>query len=821
MASSFKRISERLKQRARDRQSRAAWCYLPRFLLTLLTLALLGAATWVVTWPGDGMTWVLSEGRILTVDPDGPGERAGLRPGDVVLAVDGYPLASTPLYAGKRADQQAVLTIQRGAEIRDVTLRLAVPGAADLLWRLIPVVVAAGFWVAGVFILALRPRVAVCRAFFLLGQGTTLALSAGQLSAVNLVWAAHLFYLALLALPPLLAHQCVTLVAPDRRALHAAPRWLASLSGLLAIPELVALVICGRDWPGATFPLTWPAWRAGLQLYLGLALLAVTLGLVYAYFTTRSAGLRRRLRGLAFGTAAGFTPLLLLSLLPEVVWGAGAGLPYQVAFPFLILIPLSHAYVIVKQDLTPLDRLLNRSLVIFSLGLLWAGLYLGGVGLGMTLFRDTPLLQPLVGALVTMGMAAAFTPLRRWIQRIVDRLFYGGWYDYRTVIAQVSRALGRVTSRQELADRLLQPVVEGLRLRGAALYLRAPEGELALECCLGLELPEHLPIEEMTAWAEQSPSLSHLPPQDWGEPRGGGRGVLPPQSWGGPRGGAGIAWSLPLVREGRLLGLLLLGEKRGDDFFDPADAEILRTLGEQAALAAENVLLMGNLRQALVALEAAQQRLLTAREEERRVLAWELHDGPLQDLIALGYRLCECRDRAWLHESALAETLEKVRQEAMHIMRIVRDACSALRSDVLDVMGLGPAMAQYAYDLMQKTEVVVYLDVPRHGPKLADPLGITLLRVFQEALNNAVEHARVREVWTCFRLDGEEYELRVWDEGRGFAVPERLEVLALRGRFGLVTMRERVAAVGGHLEVRSAPGEGTEVRVWGEMDNEQ
>jgi len=284
--------------------------------------------------------------------------------------------------------------------------------------------------------------------------------------------------------------------------------------------------------------------------------------------------------------------------------------------------------------------------------------------------------------------------------------------------------------------------------------------------------------------------------------------------------GVGEGSILPLVREGRLLGLLLLGEKREDDFFDPADGGILRTLGEQAALAAENVLLMDDLRQAQAALEAAQRRLLTVREEERRILAWELHDGPLQDLIALGYRLYECRERAWSHEPALGKRLEEVRREATRIMTVVRDACSELRSDVLDVMGLGPAMKQYAYDLMQETGVVVYLDVPNYGPKLADPLGITLLRVFQEAVGNAVKHAEVQEVWTCFRLEDGKYELRVWDEGQGFAVPERLEVLALRGHFGLATMRERMASVDGHLEVRSAPGEGTEVRVWGKV-NEQ
>ena len=122
------------------------------------------------------------------------------------------------------------------------------------------------------------------------------------------------------------------------------------------------------------------------------------------------------------------------------------------------------------------------------------------------------------------------------------------------------------------------------------------------------------------------------------------------------------------------------------------------------------------------------------------------------------------------------------------------------------------AIRHHAYELMQKSDVVVYLDVPRGEPRLAGPLGIALLRVFQEALNNAVKHAGAPEVWVRFRLEDGKYELRVWDKGCGFVATERLE-----RHFGLVTMRERMAAVGGHLEVRSALGEGTEVRVWGEV----
>ena len=115
--------------------------------------------------------------------------------------------------------------------------------------------------------------------------------------------------------------------------------------------------------------------------------------------------------------------------------------------------------------------------------------------------------------------------------------------------------------------------------------------------------------------------------------------------------------------------------------------------------------------------------------------------------------------------------------------------------------------------------MTIYLDVPRRGPMLADPLGITLLRVVQEALRNAVEHAGVREVWTSFVLENGRYELQIWDEGVGFAPPERLETLALSGHFGLVMMAERMATVKGHLDVHSTPGKGTRIRAWGEVDN--
>jgi len=266
------------------------------------------------------------------------------------------------------------------------------------------------------------------------------------------------------------------------------------------------------------------------------------------------------------------------------------------------------------------------------------------------------------------------------------------------------------------------------------------------------------------------------------------------------------------------VGWLLLGEKREDDFFEDADVKILQTLREQAMLAAENVLLFEGLRETARALEVAQQQLLMAREEERRILSWHLHDGPLQDLIALSYDLYSCRSEAWQIAPELGGRLEDIRQETLRIKNILRTVCREMRSDLLDVLGLGPAMHRYVYDFMQENDVVVYLDIPRGRTELPDLLSITLFRIFQEALANAAAHSGERELWVYLGLNAGAYELRVWDQGKGFSVPERLEVLALQGHFGLITMRERAASVGALFEVRAQPGQGTEVRVWGDLD---
>ena len=764
-----------------------------------------------MTWPTDGLGWLLLERRILSVTPDGPGEQAGLKPGDVVLAVDGRLLADVPLYAGKRAGQQVVLTVQRGTEIQDVTLMLAVPDKADLLWRSIPVVVALAFWGVTVVVFVLRPAASAPRMFFLLGQVAGLTLTTGQLSAVNVTWATRLFHLVLCALPPLLIHFYGALSAfplsPRRRWWM--PFILVSL--LLALPYLL--------WPLSY--LKQSGWHAVLRLavrsYLGLTLLTVTLGLVYTYFTTHSADLRRRLRGLVFGTAAGFIPLLFLSLLPDVLWGSGVGLPYQVSFFFLVLIPLSHAYVIVKYDLLPLDRLLNRSLVVFVLGLLWAALYLGGVGLGMALFQDTPLLQPLVGALVTMGMAAAFTPLREWVQRVVDLLFYGGWYDYRTVVRETSRELSRTLDLERLSAWSLD-TARTLRFQAAALLW--PEGaELvprsdfgygtgvleSLRLPIGGALARYLTTAARPRWRAQIGRELATDELTEGE-----QALLAEER---------VHFWLPLVSRGTLRGVLVMGARQGEELLDAEDLDILATLAGQAAVAAENVALIEALRAQLVEVKRArdelveaQRRLAESREAERLHLARDLHDGPVQDLYGTRLRLDAIAEE--MGDDVGVMRMATVQGELLRVIDELRAICRELRPPALAPFGLEAAIRSHAGRFQEAhPELGVQVDLMHDGQTLPEKVQMALFRIYQEAISNVARHASASCVLIRFYLNEERVLLEISDDGCGFQVPERWILLARRGRLGLLGAAERADSTGGRLEVESAPGKGTVVRV--------
>ena len=205
-------------------------------------------------------------------------------------------------------------------------------------------------------------------------------------------------------------------------------------------------------------------------------------------------------------------------------------------------------------------------------------------------------------------------------------------------------------------------------------------------------------------------------------------------------------------------------------------------------------------------LEQAHARLLIAREEERKALARELHDGPMQELLALSYRV---RHYGRKEKGARAAAFEVLRADSLRLLDELRGICTALRPPYLDMQGLRLAIQSHAE--RQMPQITLHL-MPDDG-RLPDEVAIALFRIYQEAVNNANKYADAQQIAVNLKLFATSCRLTIQDDGRGFVVPASVTSLAREQHFGLLGMQERAEALGGTFQVISAPGMGTTITV--------
>jgi PAS domain S-box-containing protein len=251
--------------------------------------------------------------------------------------------------------------------------------------------------------------------------------------------------------------------------------------------------------------------------------------------------------------------------------------------------------------------------------------------------------------------------------------------------------------------------------------------------------------------------------------------------------------AIPMRVKERTVGSLFL-EHDAPHFYTAHQADLTLAIARQAAIAIENARLY----------ERAQE---AATLEERQRLARELHDSVSQALygIALGARTA----RALLDRSPdrVAEPLDYVLTLAEAGLAEMRALIFELLPQALEAEGLVAALGKQAAAVQARHGIVITTDLgtePAAPPEVKE----ALYRIAQEALHNVVKHARARHVQLHLREDTRELILEVSDDGIGFASDG-----AFPGHLGLHTMRDRATSLAGTLEIATAPGSGTSVRV--------
>ncbi len=196
------------------------------------------------------------------------------------------------------------------------------------------------------------------------------------------------------------------------------------------------------------------------------------------------------------------------------------------------------------------------------------------------------------------------------------------------------------------------------------------------------------------------------------------------------------------------------------------------------------------------------------QEDERRRLARELHDGIGQNLTALKHRLSQLRDSGDAQQPGVRERLDTAIALCADTLEDTRELSRLLRPPILDDLGLEPALRWLARNLGESSGLSIAIEI-EPLPPLDGELQTLLFRVAQESLNNASKHAQASNVLLRLVARDGRVQLQVVDDGRG-CDPEQ----ALRsGGSGLSGMRERLRLYGGGLELHSAPGTGTRLRV--------
>jgi signal transduction histidine kinase len=410
-----------------------------------------------------------------------------------------------------------------------------------------------------------------------------------------------------------------------------------------------------------------------------------------------------------------------------------------IGLPFPILI----AVAILRYGAFDFDVVIRRSVVYGGLTIAVIAVYvLVAAGLGAILGSASAFATSLLATGIT---ALAALPIRDALQRASTRLIYGDRDEPVRAIRRLGDRLEASVDPDSMPRVVVDTVADALRLPYVGLELgTAPAARLAAE-----------------------------------------RGSRPAE-----------VIERPLVFQGAAIGRLLVAARGPGDPLSASDLRLLDDLAQQVGVAAHAALLTEDLR-------ASRERLVTAREEERRRLRRDLHDGLGPALAAIGMRAGAAENLVRDDPERAAMLLAELQAEVSAAVVDVRRLVDALRPPAIDEVGLVGALRLAADRLESPGSPRLEVESDGRLPDLPAAVEVAAYRIGTEAMTNAVRHAGAA---TCsLRLvGGTDLTVVVEDDGRGLPTEPRAGV-------GLVSMHERAAELGGECRVESRPGGGTRV----------
>ncbi|HEX6289026.1 MAG TPA: histidine kinase [Herpetosiphonaceae bacterium] len=756
----------------------------------------------LISSPYTGADWSQSTGAVIAVDVDGPANGL-IQVGDRIIAIDGIPLHAASSHATKAVGDTIQFQISRSGIISDAQVRLQAAPLLVTLRRLMPVIVAITFWLVSVVVLALKPTGTQSWLFLLFCQVFVGALVFGAVNFTGRPWTVRLFQSLLWWVGPITIH--FHLYFP--LSLQSRYTRLSILACYLIAALGSGLPLVGSSLQEGGLP---SGFFSGSLIWMTACLLSVVFLLWQAYRGATTLEIQRQLRLVALGGGVAFISFLILLLVPYALIHQPL-LPYDIAFLLLMIIPITYGYAILSYRLIQLDSYVSRIAAYMLVLSTLISMYLV-LNIALTKVIPATGQQQATANLVTIvALTSTSIPLYRRLQTIANYVFYGGSYDYRSAVQLVSRTLDQPRNPEVLPQILCSSIQKAMQLECVRLLLLNATGmftQAGLSCqqCVGEQDQVYLKTTSQIAqYLRDHPypvytSEMHTHLNDQALSAHEIRLLGYEHTW---------LW-IPLFAGSRLLGLYIMGPKRGSEVFDVTDLEIVQVIMRLSSVTMQNIQFIDELQQQAAEKEKLHQQVINAREEERKRVARELHDQIIQSLASMNYQLTNLRSQLSPDQGdQVVEVQSNLQQTLVDVRRI----CADLRPPALDNLGLVSAVRSRLRALQQQSSIEAFLHVSGdpHQP-IPEDVALTLFRVMQEALNNVLKHAEAQTVEVQIYIQPDEICLVVRDDGKGFHVPQRLGQLIEDHHFGLVGLRERLEMIRGTLYVSSLTGEGACIR---------
>ena len=359
----------------------------------------------------------------------------------------------------------------------------------------------------------------------------------------------------------------------------------------------------------------------------------------------------------------------------------------------LFVVPICTGVAILRHHLYDMDVLVNRALVYGTLTMTVIVVYVIVVALFGALFGIGTGGNLAVSLLATGLIAVLFRPLQDRLQSAVNRLTYGERDDPYAALSRLGQRLEATLAPEAVLPTIVETVAQSLKLPYAEISLREGDGF-------------------RTAAVYGIPS---------GEPV-----------------------ALPLVYQKEEIGRLVLAPRAANESFGPNDRRLLEDLARHAGVAVHAVLLTSDL-------QRSRERLVATREEERRRLRRDLHDGLGPTLASLGLGLDAARKLMRREPDDVEALLARLKKQTLEAVTDIRQLVYGLRPPALDDLGLVPAIRQQAegyglageYEAYGREDGTVFaVEAPEDLPPLPAAVEVAAYRIAQEAMTNVARHAR-------------------------------------------------------------------------------